>query len=112
VSIRLTLPQRREGYPVGHVPPLFGWSQWDRKTAQGDEIRARLLGSFFALRAPQSVPGHNHRIFVVVMYSLGGEHIGVLIRERWFNLLEGQKRIEQLRAHFSSDGELSNMPQR
>ena len=112
LSIRLLLPQRHEGQQVGQLPSLFGRAKWDRTTAPGEELRAHILGSFFALRSPQSVPGHNHRIFVVVVSSLGGDQIGLLSRERWFNLSEGQTRIEQLRLHFSSGGEFATTPAR
>ncbi len=80
LSIRLLLPQRHEGQQVGQLWSIFGRTKWDRTTAPGEELRAHILGSFFALRSPQSVPGHNHRIFVVVVSSLGGDQIGLLSR--------------------------------
>ena len=70
------------------------------------------MSTLFALAAHQSVPGHNHRIFVISVASLGGEQIESLVRERWFTLAEGQARIEQIRAHLAAGGAIRTIPSR
>ena len=85
---------------------------WDRTTAPGATIRAYAVSTLFALAAPQAVPGHNHRIFVISVVSLGGEQVELLVRERWFTFAKGQARIEQIRALLAAGGSLSAIPSR
>jgi hypothetical protein len=113
VSIRLMLPEAHEGRPRAELRMrLYGQPESDRTTAPGATWRARLIAAFFSLSSPRSVPGHNHRIFIVVVCSLVGQQITTLLRERWFNLAEGEARIEHFRAHLSSGGTMPDAPSR